>query len=106
MSVWWIMLACGVVTFAIRLSFIAADGRLTFPRWFRTLLPFVPVAALTALVIPELLMPHGTLWLSFNNSRLIAGLIAIAIAVQTRSVLWTLVGGFAALALLNGSIAP
>ena len=106
MSVWWIMLACGVVTFAIRLSFIAAEGKLTFPRWFRTLLPFVPVAALTALVIPELLMPQGTLWISFNNARLIAGLIAIAIAVQTRSVLWTLLGGFAALALLNGSISP
>ena len=98
MSVWWIMLACGVVTFAIRLSFIAAEGKLTFPRWFRTLLPFVPVAALTALVIP--------LWLSFNNSRLVAGLIAIAIAVQTRSVLWTLIGGFTALALLNGSVPP
>ncbi len=106
MNVWWIMLACGVVTFAIRLSFIAAEGQLTFPRWFRTLLPFVPVAALTALVIPELLMPQGTLWISFNNARLVAGLIAIAIAVQTRSVLWTLVGGFAALALLNGSISP
>ena len=79
---------------------------MTFPSWFRTLLPFVPVAALTALVIPELLMPQGTLWLSLNNSRLVAGLIAIAIAVQTRSVLWTLVGGFAALALLHGSIAP
>ena len=106
MSVWWIMLACGVVTFAIRLSFIAAEGKMTFPSWFRTLLPFVPVAALTALVIPELLMPQGTLWLSLNNSRLVAGLIAIAIAVQTRSVLWTLIGGFAALALLNGSITP
>ena len=106
MNVWWIMLACGVGTFAIRLSFIAAEGKLTFPRWFQTLLPFVPVAALTALVIPELLMPQGTLWIAFNNARLVAGLIAIAIAVKTRSVLWTMIGGFAALALLNGSVSP
>ncbi len=106
MNIWWTMLACGMVTFVIRLSFIAAEGRLTFPHWFRTLLPFVPVAALTALVIPELLMPQGALWLSLNNARLVAGVVAIAIAVQTRSVLWTLVGGFTMLALLNGGVPP
>lgn len=103
MSIWLTLVACGVVTFAIRLSFIAAEGRVTFPRWFRVLLPFVPVATLTALVIPELLLPQGALWLSWSNSRLVAGLAAIVIAAVTRSVLWTLVGGFAVLALLGSS---
>lgn len=102
MSVWLTMIACGVLTFAIRLSFIAAEGKWTIPRWFRALLPFVPVATLTALIVPDLLMPQGTLWLSWSNSRLLAGLVAITIAATTRSVLWTLIGGFAALALLSG----
>lgn len=99
MSVWLTMTLCGVVTFIIRLSFIAAEGKVAFPPGFRRLLPFVPVATLTALVIPELLMPQGTLWLAWDNARLMAGLTAITIAAMTRSVLWTLVGGFAALAL-------
>lgn len=46
MSVWTTMIVCGMVTFALRLSFIAAEGRVTFPRWFRVLLPFVPVGHL------------------------------------------------------------
>lgn len=102
MSVWTTMIACGLVTFALRLSFIAAEGRVTFPAWFRVLLPFVPVATLTGLVVPELLLSQGALWLSWSNARLMAGLVAIVIAAVTRSVLWTLVGGFAALALLSG----
>ena len=99
MNVWLIMVACGLVTFALRLSFIAAEGRVTFPRWFRLILPFVPVATLTALVAPELLLSQGALWLSWRNPRLVAGVIAVLIAAITRSVLWTLVGGFAGLAL-------
>lgn len=99
MSVWLTMVACGLVTFALRLSFIAAEGRVIFPRWFRLILPFVPVATLTALVAPELLLSQGALWFSWRNPRLVAGLIAILIAAVTRSVLWTLVGGFAMLAL-------
>ena len=99
MNVWLIMVACGLVTFALRLSFIAAEGRVTFPRWFRLILPFVPVDTLTALVAPELLLSQGALWLSWRNPRLVAGVIAVLIAAITRSVLWTLVGGFAVLAL-------
>ena len=97
MSIWLVMALCGAVTFLIRLSFIAAEGRIAFPSGFRRVLPFVPVAALTALVIPELLMPQGALWLAWDNARLMAGLVAIVIAATTCSVLWTLVGGFVVL---------
>lgn len=72
---------------------VHCGGRSTdFPALVPNAAAICPVAALTALVIPELLMPQGALWLSLNNARLVAGLVAIAIAVQTRSVLWTLVG--------------
>ena len=53
MSIWLTIVACGLITFAIRLSFIAVEGKLTIPRWFRALLPFVPVATLTALIVPD-----------------------------------------------------
>ncbi len=97
MSVWLTMALCGVATFIIRLSFIAAEGKVAFPPGFRRVLPFIPVATLTALVIPELLMPRGVLWLAWDNARLMAGVAAIAIAATTRGVLWTLVGGFVVL---------
>ena len=101
MSVWLTMALCGVATFIIRLSFIAAEGKVAFPPGFRRVLPFIPVATLTALVIPELLMPRGVLWLAWDNSRLLAGLMAIVLAATTRSVLWTLVGGFIVLAIAS-----
>ncbi len=99
MNVWLLIVLCGVVTFALRLSFIAAEGRITFPPVIRRLLTFVPVATLTALVVPDLVMPQGNWWLGWDNARLIAGLVAVVIAASTRSVLWTLAGGFAVLAL-------
>ena len=52
MSLWLTMLLAGAATFAIRLSFIGAAGRLDAPAWFRRMLRFVPIAALTALVCP------------------------------------------------------
>jgi branched-subunit amino acid transport protein len=99
MKVWWMMVCCGVLTFVLRLSFIAAEGRMTFPHGFRRVLPLMPVAALTALVMPELLAPHGVWWLSWRNERLVAGVAAILIAATMRSVLWTLAGGFGMLGL-------
>lgn len=99
MQIWLTMVLCGVLTFIIRLSFIAAEGKIAFPPAFRRLLPFVPVATLTALVVPELLMPQGSLWLAWDNARLMAGSAAILTAALTRSVLWTLAVGFAVLGL-------
>jgi branched-subunit amino acid transport protein len=98
---WLVMIAGGAVTFAIRLSFIAAEGRVALPRWFRAMLPFVPVATLTAIVAPELVMPGGAVQLSLANGRLVAGCAAIAIAAATRNVLVTIAGGFAVLWLVH-----
>jgi branched-subunit amino acid transport protein len=75
------MLVCGVITFAIRYSFIAAEGHFQPPTWFVRLLPFVPVAALTALVAPELLLVDGGIELGGGNARLWAGMVAIVAAV-------------------------
>jgi branched-subunit amino acid transport protein len=94
MSFWAVLLACGAVTFATRLSFIAAEGRYEAPAWFRNMLPFVPVATLTAIIVPELARPGGAWDVSIHNPRLVAGCAAIAIAVATRSVLFTIAGGF------------
>ncbi|MBY4898908.1 AzlD domain-containing protein [Cupriavidus sp. AU9028] len=104
MSPWMllgVMVAAGLATYLIRLSFIAIEGRLRLPPWFRTALQFVPAAMLSALIAPDLLMRDGALALSPDNTRLLAGLLAIVIAAWTRSVAWTIAGGMAALLLLE-----
>jgi len=97
MSLWLVMLAAGLLTFAIRLSFIALEGRYRPPSWFVAWLPFVPIAALTALVTPDLLLVAGELSPGSNNARLWAGLVAIGVAAWRKNVLLTIGCGFAAL---------
>lgn len=101
MTLLWVFLAAGLATFLIRLSFIAVEGRVRLPSWFRTALQFVPAAMLSALIAPDLLMQHGELALSPTNARLVAGVVAILIAARTRSVGWTIAGGMAALLALE-----
>lgn len=97
----WVFLAAGLATFLIRLSFIAVEGRVRLPSWFRTALQFVPAAMLSALIAPDLLMQQGELALSPTNARLVAGVVAILIAARTRSVGWTIACGMATLLALE-----
>ncbi len=101
MSIWWIMLIGGLLTFGMRLSFIYLLGRVDVPEGVRRALRFVPPAVLSALVLPELLMPTGSLDLSFGNTRWMAGLVAILVAWRTRSMLLTILAGMAALLILQ-----
>ena len=101
MNLWWLMLVCGAITFTIRYSFIAAEGHYQPPPWFRRLLPFVPVAALTALTVPELLLMQGEIVLGGGNPRLWAGLVAILVAAVWRNTLLTIGCGFLAFFVLQ-----
>jgi branched-subunit amino acid transport protein len=73
MNIWWLMLVSGAATFLIRYSFIAAEGHYQPPAWFRRLLPFVPIAALTALTAPELLLVQGEID-AWRGQSLVSGL--------------------------------
>jgi branched-subunit amino acid transport protein len=93
-------LACGVITFAIRYSFIALEGHYKPPGWFVRWLPFVPIAALTALTLPELMLIAGHINVA-DNPKVWAGLIAIVVAARWRNTLLTIGAGFVALWLLR-----
>lgn len=102
LTVWFIMLAAGLLTYATRLSFILLFGRCQVsPRLLRAL-RFVPPAVLSAIIFPELLLRDGTLTISVGNARLVAGGLAILVAWRTRNVLLTIGVGMAALWILQG----
>jgi branched-subunit amino acid transport protein len=101
LALWLSIGGAGVVTFALRLSFIALLGRMEIPPFLGRALRFVPAAVLTAAVIPLLFYENGALEVSLGNERLLAGLVAALIAWRTRSVLFTLGGGMAALWMLQ-----
>jgi branched-subunit amino acid transport protein len=96
-TLWFTILGAGVVTFALRLSFIALLGSVEVPPFLERALRFVPAAVLTAVVVPLLLYESGAPEISLGNERLLAGLVAVLICWRTRSVPLTLVGGMATL---------
>ncbi|HVW33750.1 MAG TPA: AzlD domain-containing protein [Acidimicrobiia bacterium] len=99
-TAWITILVTGVATYGMRLSFIAAAGRLaTVPPWGRRLLRQIPPAALAAIVLPALVRPEGHL--DLGHPRFIAGLVAAAVAWRTRSVAATLVAGMALVVVLQ-----
>jgi branched-subunit amino acid transport protein len=97
MNIWLVMLVGGLLTFATRLSFILLLHRIRVPEWFRRGLRFVPVAVLSAIILPELTRPDGTLFLSWRNPQLLAGAVAILVAWRTKNVILTIIAGMAAL---------
>jgi branched-subunit amino acid transport protein len=104
MNVWLTILLGGVLTFAIRFSFIGALARKPLPAWTADALRFVPVAALSALIASDLAAPQPTTTLTL--SRWLAGAVAALIAWKTRSVGWAVLGGmivFVATKALAGS---
>ena len=89
-EIWVVMLSIGVLTFLTRLSFIYMHEKWQPPEVVTRALRFVPVAALTAIFVPEMALQNGELALSLDNIRLLAGIIAIVVAWRTKSALWTI----------------
>jgi branched-subunit amino acid transport protein len=97
MNIWLMMLLGGAITFGMRFSFVFLLGRFEVPETMRRALHYVPPAVLSAIVFPELFLRAGNLDLSLGNSRLLAGLVAIAAAAWTKNSLLTILAGMAAL---------
>lgn len=105
MNIWWIMLAAGVLTFLTRLSFIWLFDRMTMPAILQRALRLVPPAVLSVIIFQELLIRDDKLALGLDNSRLLAGIVAVLVAWRTRSPLLTIAVGMAALLAFNAVFA-
>lgn len=89
-TVWVVVVGVGVVTYLLRASFIFGIDYLgEFPPAIERLLPFFPIAILSALIAPNLLLVDGTITLGATNPRLVAGIVAFGVAWYTDSILAT-----------------
>lgn len=101
MWLWVTLFVVGGLTYLQRVFFVGFDDGLPAATRLRRGLRFVPVSVLVALIIPDLLLVGDRLVVSPANGRLLAGLVATAVAWRTRSILWTFLAGMAALLLLQ-----
>jgi branched chain amino acid efflux pump len=97
MNVWLTIFAAGLLTFATRLSFIFLLGRITAPPWFLRALRYVPVAVLSAIIVPETITWQGAVDLSWRNPQIWAAAVAILVALRVRNVLVIIGAGMVAL---------
>ena len=93
-----------LVTFLIRYPILAVLGRVTLPEPVIRALGYVPVAVLTAIIVPEMLIREGAITLTMNNAYLIAGVFAGIIAWRTKNLLLTIVLGMTFFLLWRGFI--
>jgi branched-subunit amino acid transport protein len=102
LTIWLLILAVGAITYTTRLSFIALFARRRMPPLLAEALKHVPVAMLTAIVVPAVVfVPTGVLRLDFGNPKLVAALVAGAVAWWTKSAVSTIVVGMGVLWLLR-----
>jgi branched-subunit amino acid transport protein len=101
MNIWLIMIVGGLLTFGLRFLFIFLLGKIHIPESVKRALRFVPLAVLSAIIMPELILPSRQIDVSFANHRLIAGSIAIAVAYYTKNMIITILIGMASLIVLD-----
>jgi branched-subunit amino acid transport protein len=96
-----IILGMAAVTFFTRFGaqlFFRGTG---IPAWLHRLLRHVPTGILTALIVPSLVLPRGSLDLTWHNPYLLAGIVAALAAWRFKNVPLTMVVGMVAILMLR-----
>ena len=100
--IWVIMFATGIFTFGTRFIMLSKTAGRNLPVWLDEALGFVPIAVLTAIIVPAILIdPTSQSFSILYNPRLLAALIAIAVALITRQVVTTIGAGLVTLWILK-----
>ncbi|MEL6270842.1 MAG: AzlD domain-containing protein [Chloroflexota bacterium] len=86
----WLVLGMTAVTFGVRYPSLALVGRMQLPDSVIRALRYVPVAVLTAIIVPYILFREAGFTFSFTNSYLIAGIIAALVSWRTKNLLLTI----------------
>lgn len=82
-----------VITVVSRSFFMIPERELPLPDWLKRGLKYAPLAALTAVIAPEILMTRGELIDTFLDARIPAVLSATAYYFWRRGILGTIVVG-------------
>jgi branched chain amino acid efflux pump len=90
-----LILGMALVTFGVRYPALALAGRIPLPEMVVRALRYVPVAVLTAIVVPEVLFRDGTLVIGPHNAQLVAGIATALIAWRSKNLLLTIALGMA-----------
>ncbi len=86
-----------VITIVTRGFFFLSQRELPLPDWLRQGLRYAPLAAMAAVVVPEIVMTQGRLITTWQDARLFAAAAGAAWFWWRRGILGTILVGMAVL---------
>lgn len=95
---WWtlaVIAGLTAVTVLTRCLFFLSDRPWHLPGWAQRGLQYAPIAALSAVVVPEIVMLQGQLIGTWQDARLFAAAVGVATYLRSKNVLLTIVLGMA-----------
>ena len=95
------VIGLALLTVVTRGFFLLPDRELPLPGWLRQGLRYAPLAALMAVVAPEIVLTQGVLISTWQDARLPAVAVATAYYFWRRGILGTIVSGTAVLLTLR-----
>ena len=98
------ILGLAVITVATRGFFLYPDRELPMPAWLKQGLRYAPLAALAAVVAPEVFMTQGHFISTWQDARLFAVLAATAYFFWRRGILGTIVTGTVVMVALRAGL--
>ncbi len=97
----WIVTGMLAVTYLPRLIPMLVLSRMEIPEGFRRWLQFVPVAVLSALLAPSILLQNGRFALRPDNTYLLAAIPTLIVAAKFKNIFLTVLCGIACLILIR-----
>jgi branched-subunit amino acid transport protein len=95
---WWtlgVIVGLAAVTVMSRSFFFLSNSEWDLPHWAQRGLQYAPIAALSAVVVPEIVMSQGQLIATWQDARIYAAAVGVAVYFIKRDVLLTIVLGMA-----------
>lgn len=95
------ILGMAAVTQLCRCFFLLPKEDLPMPRWLQEGLRYAPIAALTAVVAPEVVMTDGHLIHTLRDARIFGALTGLLFYVWKQDLFGTIVSGTAVMLVLR-----
>jgi branched-subunit amino acid transport protein len=89
------LVGLGGVTLATRAFFLLPEREWPLPAWARRAMKYAPLAALVAIIAPELAYANGVPLTTLADARLWAALVGVAYFAWRRGMLGTIFAGTA-----------
>jgi branched-subunit amino acid transport protein len=90
-----VIVGLAIVTVITRSFFFISKKSFDLPRWAERGLQYAPIAALSAVILPEIVMTQGQLISTLQDARIYGALVGAAIFYWRRDTLACIIGGMA-----------